>query len=50
MARDSAVQVLLYSQRLGTVEPLYGNLESNEGLTLETVQSERTVVALLHGA
>jgi len=42
---DSPLGRHVYSQRLGTVEPVFGNLESNKGLKLFTLRGKEKVSA-----
>ena len=42
---DSPMGRHIYSQRLGTVEPVFGNLESNKGLNRFTLRGKNKVNA-----
>ncbi|WP_232846588.1 transposase, partial [Amphritea pacifica] len=42
---DSPMGRHIYSQRLGTVEPVFGNLESNKGLKRFTLRGKEKVSA-----
>ncbi|WP_205126776.1 transposase [Nitrincola tibetensis] len=42
---DSPMGRHIYSQRLGTVEPVFGNLESNKGLNRFTLRGKTKVNA-----
>ena len=47
-AIDSAKGRQLYSQRLGTVEPVFGNIRHNKGLTRLNLRGRNKVNAQWH--
>lgn len=42
---DSSIGRYIYSKRLGTVEPVFGNIEINKGLKRSTLRGKQKVNA-----